>query len=97
MTTLGSPSGTSSTPTKVKEASGPADATALTNLSAEPTAADIIGGPWYVRPDGGQIVIQSPLGDEPTQRTGTDGRLGLRVITGASQTPNAAAYFRFRE
>jgi hypothetical protein len=97
VTTIGSPTGTSTTPKKVKEASGAADATALTNLTAEPTAVEIIRGPFYVRPDGGQLVIQNPLGDEETQRTATDGRIGLRVITPASVTPNAAAYFRIRE
>lgn len=97
VTTIGSPTGTSTTPKKVKEASGAADATSLTNLTAEPTAVEIIRGPWYVRPDGGQLVIQNPLGDEETQRTATDGRLGLRVVTPTNVTPNAAAYFRFRE
>lgn len=97
VTTLGSPAGTSTTPLKVKEASGAADATSLTNLSTEPSAAEIIGGPWYVRPDGGQLVIQYPLGDEPTQRTATDGRIGLRAITATNVTPNAVSYAKIRE
>lgn len=97
VTTIGSPTGTSTTPKKVKEASGAADATSLTNLTAEPSAVEIIRGPWYVRPDGGELVIQNPLGDEETQRTATDGRIGLRVITPSGVTPNAVAYFRIRE
>lgn len=97
VTTIGSPTGTSTTPKKVKEASGAADATSLTNLTAEPSAVEIIGGPWYVRPDGGQLVIQYPLGDEPTQRTATDGRIGLRAITATNVTPNAVSYARIRE
>jgi len=97
VTTLGTPAGTSTTPKKVKEASGAADATSLTNLTTEPTAVEIIRGPWYVRPDGGQLVIQNPLGDEETQRTATDGRIGLRVITAVAVTPNAVSYARIRE
>lgn len=97
VTTLGSPAGTSTTPLRIEEASGAADATSLTNLTTEPTAVEIIGGPWYVRPDGGQLVIQYPLGDEPQQRTATDGRIGLRVVTATNVTPNAVSYARIRE
>ena len=97
VTTIGTPAGTTTTPTKVKEASGAADATSLTNLTTEPTAVEVIGGPYFVRPDGGGIEIANPLGDEETQRTATDGRIGLRVITPAAVTPNAVAFIRIRE
>lgn len=97
VTTIGTPAGTSTTPLKINEASGAADATSLVNLTTEPTAVEVIGGPWYLRPDGSEMVIQYPLGDEATQRTATDGRIGLRVVTPAAVTPNAVAYARIRE
>jgi hypothetical protein len=62
--------------------------------STEPTTTDLIRT-WMVTPAGGLLVIQFPLGDEPI--VAPSARLGLRVITGASTTPNAASYIVFNE
>ncbi len=96
VTTIGTPTGTSTTPIKKEEGTGAADATSLTNLTAEPTAVEVLKV-WYVPPNGGELVLQNPLGDEEVQRTATDGRLGLRVVTPTGVTPNAVAYFEIEE
>lgn len=97
-TTLGSPAGTSFTPVK---GSTPADqaasVTALVNLTAEPTAVEILRH-WWVQPFGGRLgPLQFPLGRELVAAGSSVNRLGLRVTAGASSTPSCKAYMEFVE
>lgn len=97
-TTLGSPAGTSDTPRKtntVSDASA-ASTTSLINLSAEPTAVELIGGPWFVRTDGGILIIQFPLGREPFANP-AGARVGLRYTTPAGVTDQIGYYLKFEE
>ncbi len=49
----------------------------FTNFTVEPTAIDRIKS-WRIRPDGGLVILQSPLGRETEQFRNTDG-LVIRV------------------
>lgn len=96
--TLGSPAGTSDTPRKVSlvgDAAAPSS-TCLINLSAEPTSVELIGGPWFVRTDGGLLVIQFPLGREPFAAP-AGARLGMRYTTPTGVTDQLAHYAKFEE
>lgn len=96
VTTLGSPAGTTGTQVKTKTSSQAATAVSLVNLTTEPTTSEIIKV-FYLPPNGGQIVIQNPLGDEEDGGDATDERLGIRVTTPSGVTPNAVAYMKFEE
>lgn len=55
-------------------------ATALEGFSSEPTGGtEIVGGPWYLSPVGGLLILQVPLGTE--YEMAISSRLGLRAIT----------------
>lgn len=76
--------------------------TALVNYSVEPTTLTPIRS-WYVNPASGLLVIQFPLGREPTPRvSGATGgnlykALALRLTTGAATTSPAVAYMEYEE
>jgi hypothetical protein len=89
--------GTSSSGTvqKVRPGIPAANTTVLRNFSStDPTAGDIVGGPWNVNPAGGQ-VIQSPLGRELMLDVST--RLAIVTIGVTANISNASAYFLFEE
>lgn len=71
--------------------------TAGDTYSGEPTT-ELVAKKWYVSPNGGLFVVQSPLGREPTGlvTAATDGHTwGVRVT--ASATVNCHAYIEFEE
>lgn len=95
-TTVGSPAGT--TGTAVKRSDEQADtvqSSSLVNLSAEPTAVEILRA-WEVAPNGGQLVVQFPLGREPRAKAG-GGRIGLRYTTASGVTPSYDSYAEVEE
>jgi hypothetical protein len=97
VTTLGTPTGTTATFTKIQpvgDAASPTT-TGLTALTAEPTAVEILAD-WFIQPFGGALDLQYPLGREP-MAAGGGARFGLRYVTPASVTPNARAYVWFNE
>lgn len=95
-TTLGSPAGTTTTPVRVNAPLEiAAQSTALTALTTDPTAVEVLRQ-WFVQPGGGLLVVQYPLGREPAAAGGGQ-RIGLRVITPAAVTPNAVSYGEFEE
>lgn len=98
VTTLGTPAGTSDTPRKQSAVgdAGAAQTTALINLTTEPTAVELIGGPWFIRTDGGVLVIQWPLGREPFGAP-AGARIGLRYTTPTGVTDQLAHYVLFEE
>ncbi len=97
VTTLGSPAGTTAAPTKRSEQQADTvQASGLYNLSAEPTAVEVIGGPWYVSPATGLLLKQYPLGREDAAKAG-GARIGLRAVTPTGVTPNAVAYIDTEE
>lgn len=84
VTTIGSAAGTTFTPILIRRGmSNTAEATALTNLTTEPTAVEILKD-WECQPYGGVFVIQYPLGREPRSATGTGSRIGMRYVNPAS-------------
>ena|ERR1700761_2956564 len=95
-TTLGSPAGT--TGVLVKE-NAPLDtaaqSTALTALSVEPTAVEVLRS-FYLTPAGGLVILQFPLGREPAA-AGAGQRIGLRCVTPAAVSPNGLAVVVFEE
>lgn len=95
VTTLGSPAGTGGVFVKRDPNNGTPAAAALTALTAEPTAVEILRS-WFVAPNGGALVLQYPLGREPVGAT-NGSRLGLRAVTPAGVSPNAVAYIEFEE
>lgn len=91
-TTIGTPTGTTAIFTKVDrvgDAAAPTT-TGLTNLTAEPTAVEVLAD-WEIQPYGGLIDLQYPLGREPLAQT-TGARIGLRCTTPASTTPGVRSY-----
>ncbi len=84
-TTLGTPAGTTATVVKQTQVSDAAAATTtgLINLTTEPTAVEVIGGPWALAPNGGQLIIPFPLGREPFT-PGAGARIGLRYTNPAA-------------
>lgn len=97
VTTIGSAAGASYTPVKVNRQgdSAAATTTALTALTTEPTAVEILAE-WFLQPFGGVMVLQYPLGREPLAAAAGN-RIGLRYITPAAVAPNARSYLWFDE
>lgn len=96
-TTLGSPTGTTYTPVKGNNSSDQsATVTALTNLTAEPTAVEILRT-WYLQPFGGLYVFQYPLGREPMMSGTSSQRIGLRYTGVTGVTPNVVSYMEVEE
>lgn len=96
-TTLGSPTGTSATITKINRVADAAAATTtgLVNLTAEPTAVEVLAD-WEIQPFGGLIDLQYPLQREPIA-VAAGQRLGLRCTTPAGVTPGVRSYVWFDE
>jgi hypothetical protein len=96
-TTLGTPAGTTATMVKVNRGADAAapTTTGLTNLTAEPTAVEILAD-WEVQPFGGLLDLQYPLGREPLAPA-VGARLGLRYITPAAVTPGIRSYAWYDE
>lgn len=91
-TTLGSPAGTAATFTKINrvgDAAAPTT-TGLTNLSAEPTAVEVLAD-WEIQPFGGALDLQYPLQREPLAAAAGQ-RIGLRCVTPAAVTPGVRSY-----
>lgn len=96
VTTIGSPAGTSFTPSKYSDPNQAASSvTALVNLSAEPTAVTVLEE-WPVTPFGGLLVIDNPLGRE-AKAAAAGARIGLRYTTASGVTPNYRSYALFEE
>ena len=93
--TVGSATGTSTTPLKLDPASGAAAATSYTVLTTEPTTVSVLDS-WYLQPLGGLLVLQYPLGREPIGQTGGSA-LGIRYVTPSSVTPDCVCTFWFEE
>jgi len=64
--------------------------TGFHSFSAEPTKGDVLAS-YEVPENGGQIIMQYPLGREPIIDSATTSRMGLCVT--ATQICNAVAYF----
>jgi hypothetical protein len=64
------------------------------HTSTEPTAGDVLAT-WEVHPQGGSLVVQWPLGREPTLDNATTSRIGLEV--NAPAAVNAVAYMVWEE
>jgi len=96
-TTIGSPTGTSYTPIKGNYSSDQsATVTALTNLTAEPTAIEILRT-WYLQPFGGPYVFPFPLGRELMMSGTSSQRIGLRYTGVTGVTPNVVSYMEVEE
>lgn len=94
--TIGSAAGSMATVVKYNDPNAHIPTTTgLTSLTAEPTTVEVLEE-YYLQPAGGLYVIQYPLGAEPGA-VGGGQRLGLRVITQASVTPNVRSTLVFRE
>lgn len=91
-TTLGTPTGTTATFVKVNRVADAAapTTTGLTNLTAEPTAVEVLAD-WEVQPFGGLVDMQYPLQREPLAASAGQ-RIGLRFTTPAATTPGARSY-----
>lgn len=99
VTTLGSPAGTNFTPV-LKNRANSATAqvgTCLINLSAEPTAVEVLED-FTVSPFSGQIVIPYPMGREMWSTVGTGNRIGLRYVNpSGGSTANYRAWIDIEE
>lgn len=96
VTSLGAPVGTTATIVKYNDPnSGTATTTGLTALTTEPTTVEILES-YFVQPAGGLFTIQYPLGREPGA-VAAGNRIGLRVTTAASVTPNCVSFLLFQE
>lgn len=96
-TTLGSPAGTSTTPVRVNNSSDQSSTiTALTNLTTEPTAVEILRT-WFFQPFGGLYVFQFPLGREPMMSGTSSNRIGLRYTGVTGVTPSCTSYAEIEE
>jgi hypothetical protein len=96
VTTIGSPTGTSFTPSKYTDPNQAASSvTALVNLTAEPTAVTVLED-WMVTPFGGLLVVDNPLGEEPLAAA-AGARWGMRYTTASGVTPNYRSYCLFEE
>jgi hypothetical protein len=92
VTTIGTPTGTTATFAKVNrvgDAAAPTT-TGLTNLTAEPTAVEVLAD-WEIQPFGGVLDIQWPLQREPIGAA-AGSRIGLRATTPAATTPGVRSY-----
>lgn len=96
-TTLGTPTGSAATISKVNRIGDAAAATTtgLTSLTAEPTAVEVLAD-WEIQPFGGLIDLQYPLQREPLSAAAGQ-RLGLRCTTPAAVTPGVRSYIWFDE
>lgn len=94
--TVGTPAGTSFTPKSLDETFETAQTTALVQLTTEPSTTQVLGGQWYIQPNSGLIVIQYPLGREPTSKGGGQ-RTGLTATTVTGVSPKVSAYVIFEE
>jgi hypothetical protein len=96
-TTLGSPAGTTATFSKINRVGDAAvpTTTGLVNLSAEPTAVEVLAE-WFLQPFGGLFDIQYPLQREPLAAAAGQ-RIGLRYVTPAGVTPNYRSFVWFDE
>ena len=74
-------------------ASGTANCTAFHTFTAEPTAGDVLAE-YHCHPQSG-IVIQYPLGREPTLDIAATSRIGIDVLAPAAV--NCTAYMVFEE
>lgn len=94
-TTVGTPAGTSTTPVKGDPGDAAAETTALTNLTTEPTAVELLDS-FYLPQAAGVFTLQYPLGREPIGAAAGQ-RIGIRAVTPASLTPNAVVTAWFEE
>lgn len=95
-TTIGTPTGTSTTPLQCDERDGAATSTALTVLTAEPTTYAVIDS-IYLQPLGGAIKDWQPFGAEGLVTKLAGQRIGLRYTTPAAVTPDCLATLYFEE
>lgn len=96
VTTIGSPAGTTATLVKYSDPNSSASGvTGLVNLSAEPTAVEVLED-WFISPFSGLLVIDDPLGREPGAAA-AGARIGLRYVSPAAVSPNYRAYFLYEE
>lgn len=94
--TIGSAAGTTATVVKYNDPnSAAASTTGLTALTTEPTTVEILES-YFLQPAGGLYTIQYPLGSEPGV-VAAGQRMGLRVVTAASVTPNCVSTLLFQE
>lgn len=68
-------------------------------LTVEPTmVATVALGQWYVHPQGGQIIMQYPLGREPVICDGSASQgLAIELTSASGVTPKCAAYLTWEE
>lgn len=89
---------TAATPTKVAWSRNAAtSACAVYSVfTAEPSYGSRLGS-WYVHPQGGNLVIQYPLGREPVISDGTAAGIVLRYTTSTGVAPGCVAYMVWEE
>ncbi len=92
-TQAGAGTATARTPLQVRGAPRTVQATAAVVYTVEPTVITVLKE-WLVRPDGGLLVMQFPLGREPEQTVTADGLL-LRAT--APAVANARCTMEFEE
>lgn len=96
VSTLGSPAGTTGTVAAYTDDNTPAaTTTALTALTAEPTAVTVLKQ-WMISPFGG-LVIQQEVLDRELGTKSAGARIGLRYTTASGVTPNAVSHVLFVE
>lgn len=93
--TLGSPTGTSTTPLLADPSTQAAGSSALTALTAEPTTVSVLDAE-YVQPLGGLLADWQPFGAEVIAAA-SGSRVGLRYVTASGVTPDCLATFWFEE
>lgn len=81
VTTLGSPTGTTGTQIKTYASDASSTVTSLVNLTAEPSAVEVIQS-WYVQPFGGLLPLDAVL-DHEIVAPAAGARLGLRYVNPA--------------
>ena len=84
---------TSATPAPLDPADPAALFTAGQNFTAEPTLTDLVAGPYYITPVGGQLVYPLPLGDEIYIATSGP----LAVVCPAPDNQTCHAYLKHEE
>ena len=92
-TQAGAGTSSSATITQIRGPTRTVQATAEHSYSVEPTVITVLK-PYLIRPDGGLVVIQFPLGREPEQTVTVDGLL-LRCT--APDAVNVWAGMEFEE
>lgn len=96
VSTIGTPAGTTATPALCDERDSAATSTALTVLTAEPTAVTVIDS-IYVQPLGGLYADWQPYGAEGVVAKSAGARIGLRYTTPTGVTPDCLATVYFEE